>query len=224
MIRLLQILFAIIAFATTSGFNSEAKLKVTDKDCKGVTKDFEFSVAYPFTNEVKLDGHPMCNGTGIDATTLVKFDEAVSSQFWVTTGVLSMLYASGTVVFYVLCPTTYSENKLMPFMDLVLTVVLTGFWFLGWCSWVANYGNVKSAYYDSSVTYCHLIGAKEGECPISGVSFGKLVVSLIAGFGDIMLWGASCWFVFKETAFHQTAADGTLPGYVNHNQQIPSPS
>lgn len=158
----------------------------------------------------------------MNLTSIAKFDEATSSQFWVTTGILSMLYASFTVVFYVFAPTTYSENKLVPFVDLVLTVVLTGFWFLGWCSWVANYGNVKTAYYDSAGLFCDAVGAKN--CSVSGVNFGKLVVSLIAGFADIALWAASCWFVFKETAFHHTTEEGSLPGYQPHNQQVPSPS
>lgn len=173
-------------------------------------------------------GIKACNETDTSQRLLdfsvAKFEEATSSQFWVTTGVLSMLYASGIVVVYVFAPTTYAENKLVPFVDLVLTVVLTGFWFLGWCSWVANYGNVKSAYYDSATSYCMAMGEGAKDCLVGGVNFGKLVVSLIAGFGDVMLWGASCWFVFKETAFHQTPAEGTLPGYTNHNQQIPSPS
>lgn len=227
MIRLIQILFAIIAFATTSGFDSTAKLTVKCGEPPAPGPSFEFHVKYPFSDEFKLTTLKACNASDekspfLSNASIAKFEEATSSQFWVTTGVLSMLYASGIVVVYVFAPTTYAENKLVPFVDLVLTVVLTGFWFLGWCSWVANYGNVKSAYYDSPKLYCNEMAGSD--CSVSGVNFGKLVVSLIAGFGDVMLWGASCWFVFKETAFHQTATEGTLPGYTNHNQQIPSPS
>lgn len=223
MIRLIQILFAIIAFATTSGFDATAKITVA-KCGLDTLKSVEYKVAYPFRDDAEFHPAKNCGTQDIpkDQKFVVSFNEPTSSQFWVTTGCLSMLYATAIVVVYVFAPTTYSENKLVPFVDLVLTVVLTGFWFLGWCSWVANYGNIKNAYYDSAKGYCDYIGGTD--CSVSGVNFGKLVVSLIAGFGDIMLWGASCWFVFKETAFHQTPEEGSLPGYTNHNQQIPSPS
>ena len=161
-------------------------------------------------------------------------DKSTTAEFYVTTGVLAFLYSLVAIVVYTFFDTLYLNAPIIPFFDLVATGVLTLFWFLGWCSWVAQWGNVKGFYDNLPGIVCgelHLPDeapkTTQLECDnIGDVKFSKLTISLIFGFANIVLWAGSSWFVFKETNFHtkrEMQASYINPDNVNNRQQQQAP-
>lgn len=127
------------------------------------------------------------------------FSYGTSSEFYVTTGILSFLYASFTLAFYIFGSVLYEEEPILPFFDLLATGLLTIFWFLGWIAWVTQVGNLKDYYYSLPEIICSQIGEAATCTDDNPVRFSRLTISLIAGFGSLILWAGSTWFVYKET-------------------------
>lgn len=215
-IRILQIFFAILAFATTTGYDNKAEITITckPKDGTSVNKTSStYELEYPFNLKPDLHfgfkdkDHPCELTPSLTpiAETAV-FDKSTTAEFYVTTGVLAFLYSLVAVVVYVMLDHLYVNAPIIPFFDLVGTGVLTLFWFLGWCSWVAQWGNIKDFYYGLPDTVCGELPKPTDvtlTCENTGdVRFSKLTISLIFGFSNIILWVGSSWFVFKETSFH----------------------
>lgn len=167
-IRLIQVLFAILAFATTSDYKNTAEVEI---ECKkttepvGITKaSAKYTIEYPFTIKPELtfkvaglkDPCPIPDKS-VGLTPLAaneSIDKSTTSEFYVTTGVLAFLYSLVAVLVYVVLDQLYMNAPIIPFLDLVATAVLTLFWFLGWCAWVAQWGNVKDFYYNLPGLVC----------------------------------------------------------------------
>lgn len=131
----------------------------------------------------------------------LNIDYGTSAEFYVTTGVLSFLYAIIVGVFYVFGTALYEENPILPFFDFLSTALLSLFWFVAWIAWVAQFENLKSQYYDLPKIICAQVGSNATCQYTSNVHFSSLTVSLIAGFGSLAFWIGSSWFVYKETHF-----------------------
>lgn len=150
-----------MAFATTAGFSTESNIDFT---CAGkpISTTYHYKIEYPFNRDYVIP-----NGCDVNRR-LVKLgslSEKTSAEFYVspilskfksnhlifhvplkqvTVGVLSMLYSMAALAVYAFASNLYESNPMVPFIDLVGTAILTFFWFIGWCAWVANSGNVKS--------------------------------------------------------------------------------
>lgn len=225
-IRVLQCLFAILAFATTTSYDNRAEVEIKcteiagDKHVHSYSSKYELE--YPFNVAPRLhfpisskdipcppkteEGKTFAPIPIAESETI---DKSTTAEFYVTTGVLAFLYSLAAIFVYVFLDTLYLNAPILPFFDLVATGILTLFWFLGWCSWVAQWGNVKEFYYNLPGIVCGELTLKEDplvhtlECNnIGDVKFAKLTISLIFGFANIILWAGSSWFVFKETSFH----------------------
>ena len=147
-------IFAILAFATTSGFDTEIKFNLT---CRVQTKGVpvykaNFPVEYPFDFEgQKLSNVPKkCNDTAEQTVDYSAMDFASSAQFFVATGVLSFLYSTAALVLYIFGSRHYETNPLLPVIDLAITGVLTLFWLSGSSAWAAGVSDVK---YYTKATY-----------------------------------------------------------------------
>ena len=205
-IRIIQFFMAILAFATTADYSQQALIKITPLKSVQSTVDITYELAYPFDLEVPIHV-PSDTGFAFVVPT-PKIDKESTAEFYVTTGVLSFLFSAAAAVFYVLMTDVYENSTLFPFIDLVATGILTFFWFISWCTWVAQEGNIRNWYHDMPASICSsLNGQQTGivfSCDNQGkVSFAKLTISLIFGFGNIILWAGSGWFVYKETHFHK---------------------
>jgi len=245
-IRIIQIVMAILAFATTSSFDADAKIKIVCRnttDNKPLDDDYKsYHFNYPFESQVSLHfkfdlpNATICNPDGKPIEYNFEIDKKASSEFYVTTGVLSFLFALAVGVVYVLLTDAYENTPIFPFIDLVATGILAFFWFMAWCVWVAQSNNVKIDFNGMPNRVCyHILSLQRVkdiyyQCSNDlGVNFTKLTVSLVFGFGNIILWAGSAWFVYKETHFHrnremraQYTADANGPHHIpSPPQQLP---
>lgn len=119
----------------------------------------EYPVEYPFNFERQSFKSRANCSTRADKTTLLKMDFASSAKFYVATGVLSLLYTLGCLIFYMVKYKLYENNPLIPVVDLAATGILTIFWFAGSCAWAAGVSDVKyyagPAYLIKNVNICH---------------------------------------------------------------------
>ncbi|XP_075751782.1 synaptophysin-like protein 2 isoform X1 [Rhipicephalus microplus] len=234
-IRVLQFVFSIFAFATTSGFGTTSIFSVT---CSGSGSPFKVNVqfGYPF----RMSYFPFqvphsCPITPDDTLDSIElpFNFASNAEFFVATGVLSFLYCVGILGIYLFSSKMYAENQTVPIVDLGLTALMSLFWFAGSCAWAQGVRDVK--YYMSpdniikwpAIGICRDIDKARCEQEASG-SFATLNVSLILGFFNVLLWMAGCWFVYKETSFHgqrqPPPVGGAVPPFPQSNTQYPPQS
>uniref|UniRef100_A0A147BF24 MARVEL domain-containing protein n=1 Tax=Ixodes ricinus TaxID=34613 RepID=A0A147BF24_IXORI len=147
--RVLQFVFAIFAFATTSGFGSATTFKVLCPEAESpVTVNFQFGYPFrmsyfPFKAPAKC---PAGDPKDWPAVRL-PFNFASNAEFFVATGVLSFLYCVGILGIYLFSNKMYIENQTVPIIDLGLSALLALFWFAGSCAWAQGKSDVK--YYTS---------------------------------------------------------------------------
>lgn len=202
--RVLQFVFSIFAFATTSGFGTTSSFKVTCPKESQAPTAVNFQFGYPFRMSYFPFQVPSCKEADKRDTVVLPFNFASNAEFFVATGVLSFLYCVGILGVYLFSSKMYAENQTVPILDLGLSLLLSLFWFAGSCAWSQGVRDVK--YYTSLDNFKSFIGVclePEASCEsTSGGSFATLNVSLILGFFNFLLWLAGCWFVYKETSFH----------------------
>lgn len=228
MIRWLQLFFAIIAFSTVVDFyttisvnincptiqsstppppvpsNSSSSSTTPAPPTQTLTVHPKLTVSYPFdfTNSLVNNSCPSQNYSYQHTAPL-----SGSPQFFVMTGVLSLIYASGTIVVYLLFSSTYDSIPVWPVADLIITAILSLFWFIASASFSSGvallkstvlYANLENALCPGQFKSLQGASCSAGELP----SWKSLNVGLVSGFTSFLLWGAGMWFVYKETHFH----------------------
>jgi hypothetical protein len=185
--RILQFIFAICAFTTTTGFASYVEL--TLNDCEDTVK---LDYSYPF----RLDH---VNHTGIHCNKSMPFrligDFSSDAQFFVATGVLSLLYCIAIILVYVMFDEMYQSTGLLPLADFFLTVTLAVFWLSGSAAWANGLNGLKG-------TTQGILHTTQCQHFCKGVltgSFSELTISVILGFLNFFLWASDLWFLYKET-------------------------
>lgn len=167
------------------------------------TSNAVLTVQYPFDfkNVQVVNG---CPGYNFSYTQVASLNG--SPQFFVMTGILSLMYVSAALTIYLFFSSTYDSIPVFPVADLIVSAILCLFWFIASSSFSSGVSLLKStANYESlSQVICpaQLI-SHNGVCTQTDVaSWKSLNVALVSGFTSFFLWGASLWFVFKETHFH----------------------
>lgn len=184
-------LFAICAFATTVNFDATVSTKC------GSEKVSEFTFSYPFDiNE------GICK-TSDNKTHQILVDVASDAQFFVATGVLSLMYCIFIIAVYAFVDDFYKSKSEIPLADFALTVILAIFWLSGSAAWANGTSALKST------IDVNAIGKICTNCTIVAGAFTKLNISLIFGFLNFFLWAAGLWFLYKETIFFQGRQTGT---------------
>jgi len=195
-IRAIQFIFAILALCTTAFYSQNSSLIIECPNSLGQTTNY--TISYGFKQIYRLQNQNCIQR--MDPR--YELDARASAEFYVTVGVLSMLYSAAALALYVLLSELYENNPMIALFDLFGTAVLTFFWFVGWCAWLANVSTVKN-FPEEFVSVM-----KEKVVPKASINqippnFASLNISLVFGFANIFLWAASCWFVFKETTLHK---------------------
>lgn len=173
-------MFAIIAFATTSGFDTTVKLNVT---CDKLSYPIERVIEYPFKQTITITRAEIHECLPVNAANdqmAIELDYKTSAEFYVTVGVLSMLYSIAALAVYMLLSALYENNHMIPFIDLIGTGILTLFWFIGWCAWVANEGNVKNFCGDLHNSVGSRLVANGAAKSVDDGNFASLTISLVS--------------------------------------------
>ncbi|XP_064632090.1 synaptophysin-like isoform X3 [Lineus longissimus] len=203
-LKIIFIIIAIFAFATTAGFSSYTEFTVQCTPGKpNDTKRISFS--YPFMiNQFSLK-LPLCEG-GNDTLKEVRpyGTYAAPSQFFVFVGVICFLYCIGAVVLYVFFDEAYRKNERIPQADFVISIVLSFFWLCGASAWAHGLSELKT------YTQPHALAHHIEECQVTPSpcnlyyntgNYAGLNVSIIFGFLNLIVWVGNLWFLFKETSW-----------------------
>ena len=168
-------LFAILAFATTSGFDTSLTYDVCVGTSTPVSK--VYTIEYPFSKDYNIQGVSCIKP---DADHLIHLSNKTSAQFYVATGVLAMLYSLSALIYYIMFSQAYKQDARIPFGDLVITGVLTFFWFMGWCAWVANKSNIATFAEDFGGKLAAQLVNSSSIVDHKTYKFAKLNVSLVS--------------------------------------------
>ncbi|XP_022656077.1 synaptophysin-like isoform X2 [Varroa destructor] len=205
-IRILQAVFAIMAFSITAGYSTTAKILIECAEFKAhvdVKFGYPFRMAY-FPFDVPKD----CSSTSrVDShTVILPYNLSSNPEFFVACGVLSFMFCCAAVAVYVFRTALYQTNQTIPILDMGVTAVFTVFWFAGSCAWAQGVSDVK--YYMSPdklierIPVCANLTAINCSAEEYG-NYSSLNISVLLGFTNVMLWAFGTWFVYKDTAFHQ---------------------
>lgn len=185
--RILQFIFAICAFTTTTGFASYVELSLI-----GCDEKVKLDYSYPFRlDQVNYIGKH-CNDT--KHFHLIG-DFSSDAQFFVATGVLSLLYCIAIILVYVMFDAMYQSTGLLPLADFFLTVTLAVFWLSGSAAWANGLNGLKGT--TQSILDTHQ--CKDICAGVVTGSFSELTISVILGFLNFFLWASDLWFLYKET-------------------------
>lgn len=206
-IRILQILFSILAWLTTSGFKAKSTLHI---DCPNEVFDdpfkVEYKISYPFDlRQTELSVPADCR----DDTELVPktfpIDFSATAMLYVLVCIISLLYATCILVCYCFLTARYESDPLAPMADLCATILIALFWIIITLIWALNVTDLK--YYTHPhyfKDYLEVCQDQETNCqPSNPGKWSSLTVSIICGFTCIVLWLGSTWFIFKETTLHK---------------------
>lgn len=229
MIRALQIIFAILAFATTTSFDTESTLQVScpphrksDKSEPLLSK-IVYPIEYPFKfHDQEIFERYNCSRNIPMIQQKFPMDFSSSAQFFVATGVLAFLYAGSAIGLYLTKSTQYATNPLLPVIDLAATGLLALFWVAGSCAWALGVSDLKYYTHPRYLSeHIYVCNDRSADCStVNPGNWASLNISLLCGFTNAFLWCMSCWFVFKETQFHQNGPQpvGNFAGFDQQQQ------
>lgn len=199
--RIFQFIFAICAFATTTGFEG-----FIDFFCKQTTR---FTYDYPFNlywqREMEIDTSTCRPRVTISS------DFSSDATFFVTTGVLSMLYTIAIVVVYTKFDELYRKNTKIPLLDFALTVVFAILWLASSAAWANGLSGLKHVTDVNNIQWDN-VSQNCSTCPVEIGTFTTLNISVIFGFLNFVLWAADLWFLYKETIWFQRPQDVSSNG------------
>lgn len=248
MIRILQVIFAILAFATTTSFDTKSTLQVAcpsrgkgavEKAESAATSKIVYPIEYPFKfHDAEIFERYNCSRNMPMIQQKFPMDFSSSAQFFVATGVLAFLYAGAAIGLYMTKSIQYATNPLLPVIDLAVTALLALFWVAGSCAWALGVSDLRYYTHPRYLReHIYVCNDRSADCsPLDTGNWATLNISLLCGFTSAFLWCMSCWFVFKETTFHQKGPQpvGGFPafdpqqqqqaGFPAHMQQQPFPA
>ncbi|XP_066997390.1 synaptophysin isoform X2 [Anabrus simplex] len=201
--RILQFVFSICAFATTTGYTNEVTLS-----CKNMTETVVLDFDYPFKLDYVIeDLPPRCSAHPLRLYGNFSSD----AQFFVATGVLSLLYCVAIVLVYVMLDAMYQSNGLLPLTDFILTTILAVFWLSGSAAWANGLTGLKTATSPNNLISIY----NKKVYTVDTVSVGNysgLNISVILGFLNFFLWASDLWFLYKETPWFKMkqSTSGTM--------------
>lgn len=206
-IRILQILFGLLACSTTAGFSTISTLHI---DCPDATPfTVEYKVEYPFDlRNAEVSSPFNCTDDTKVVTETFPIDFSFTSMLYKFVCMYSVLYAIGAAIYYCFFTEKYETNPLAPMVDLCLTLLFTIFWIFITCLWALNVCDLKHYthphYFKDFLSVCQ---DSEANCqPANPGKWTSLTVSIVCGFTSVVLWMGSTWFIFKETTLHKKQA------------------
>jgi len=199
-IRVIELPLAILAFSTTCGFS--ACFLVSTEAGVACTKD-KLCASYSFNlGNIMVPDAVGCYNNSAHNPHPFQGNYKSSAEFFVATGVLSMLYALLILAYYIAAWSAYETNELVAKVDLGVTAALALFWFAGACAWASGVDGLKRNLAKDKILA--LFTPCTGKCTVSGFDFASLNVSLVCGFACCALWASNLWFIYKETSWFKS--------------------
>lgn len=222
LLRAIEVILAIFAFATTTSHSSSSSFSVKCAD--DTTKTTEIYFGYPFKLNENEFQTPFCPNTSVTPGVASPFgDFQSSSEFYVFVGVIAFLYATAALILYIFFDDKYREDDRIPTFDFVFSLVWTFLWLVSASAWAQGVTDLKYYSSPSEIMLRHVPDCtidNINKAVVSGIgcttvttgNFASLNVSLIFGFLNTFVWGANLWFLFKETKwFRATQPDSAIP-------------
>eukprot|EP00118_Oscarella_pearsei_P027540 m.311135 g.311135 ORF g.311135 m.311135 type:complete len:256 (+) comp60691_c0_seq1:28-795(+) len=206
-LKILELVFAVAAFATLSSFSSRGKVIRNGSVIANNGTD-NFTEFYPFVIEYDFGSNELYFEDPNEVRLLhVNGKHQAGAGFFVFVGVLAFFYTIAASAAYVFLERRLGDAKLAIYfiVDFVCTVVLAFFWFVAGCEWAAATGQipgiVDSAFTDFLVSrHCKSLLADEViHCTSEKPGYVGIVVAAILAFLNVVLWAGNGWFTFKET-------------------------
>jgi hypothetical protein len=120
--------------------------------------------SYPYnlrTTPIVVDGIPA-------STTLSNANDIKpSAEFFVFTGVTSMLLSLAITVLYVLMDRQYRNDERFPIVDFVLSIIWAIFWIAGSSAWAQGVSNIRSQTSPQNVASLSGVCPTNDSCPVS---------------------------------------------------------
>jgi hypothetical protein len=138
LIRALQFLFAIFAFATACNGGSSVLLKCADSNAT-----ITASWSYPYN--LKASKINVQIGDNITTNRISNSNNVKpSAEFFVFTGVTSMLLAFGLSLLYVIMDRQYRSDERYSLIDFIISIIWTIFWLASSSAWAQGVSNIRS--------------------------------------------------------------------------------
>ncbi|CAH1784071.1 unnamed protein product [Owenia fusiformis] len=220
-IKLIQVIIAIFAFATTTSFSGHSTFSFL---CGATKKDKHLDFSYPFrlsATPIKVEQcDPTLNNGTINGTEMFTpyGNMASSAEFYVFVGVMAFLYSLGALVLYVVFDHIYRKYDLIPIADFIVSALFAVLWLISSSAWAQGVTDLK--YYTSPKGLFFEIP----QCPPNAfhksykftsckggneANFATLNVSLIFGFLNCGVWVGNLWFLWKETLWFKLRSKPT---------------
>jgi len=221
LLRAMQWLFALVAFATCCDYTVKFGVQILCKE--GTIETIETTAKYPFTldrQEVTYKT-PICDSNSTTTTAIFTFpgDYSSEAQFYVLVGVLTWLYCFASLALYVFYSYLYTdEQKSYPKIDLVVAAVLAFIWLAAASAWANGFLGLKSTtqvenwIFEDKISENNPCLKNENEfvnpnvtncVSIAHSGFGKANSSILIGFLNCFLWSCNIWFLYKETSWYR---------------------
>ncbi|GAU93413.1 hypothetical protein RvY_05360 [Ramazzottius varieornatus] len=209
-IKILELIFGICAFATTSSYSSQGSVNYACNDTKDITEHTQtYNFSYPFDLEdYDVRVHP-CSLTNNELEPLGGSHRS-SAQFFVAVGVLTFLYCLGALLLYIFLDKLYRTRENIPLADFILTIMFAFFWLVASSAWAHGVTGVKAAT-DPNYVVSRLAdrGSDKVGCtscqPGSYPNYANLNISVIFGFLNFFIWAGNVWFLYKETPWYKAS-------------------
>lgn len=224
MSRWLQLLFALIAVLTVTGFETRVGIEINCIATEGntttnTTRQEILNVTYPFDfSSQKLSSN--CSNAVLEYKH--PFSLSGSPQFFIMTGSLSLIFVMVALAIYLIFSSLYQSMPILPVIDMIVTMILALFWFSSALAFAFGVNLMKNTvtYEAIAQTICQSpkpFNATNYELTckplleMEEASWNSLDVALLSGFTSFFLWMSGIWFVFKETHFHTPKEQYTQP-------------
>ncbi|XP_055338232.1 synaptophysin-like [Paramacrobiotus metropolitanus] len=217
-IKILELVFGICAFATTSSFSSFLTILFTCKDKGMAQKAKEIHFSYPFALDTIHIPRDPCNETS--PVIPLGGPYTSSAEFFVAIGVLTFLYCLAALLLYLFLDKLYRARDMVAQTDFVVTVFFAFMWLVCASAWAHGVNGVKHCT-DPAVVSERLTSTKLTEkfpscnscLPGQSPNYANLNISVLLGFLNFFIWCGNVWFLWKETAWYRARypAEGGQP-------------
>uniref|UniRef100_A0A5K3EP78 MARVEL domain-containing protein n=1 Tax=Mesocestoides corti TaxID=53468 RepID=A0A5K3EP78_MESCO len=197
-VRILQLLFAIFAFASTTSFYGRITITAVCPSQNETKYNLVFSYPFALTSLEKCN--PVC-----DPKSPLYGNFSSAAQFYVFIGVVAFLYCIGVLALYTIFVERYESVVIFRKADFGLSAFIVLLWFVASAVWARGVDQLKR--YTSEEAIKEEI-CKNFNCTVvAPQGYAGLNISLVFGFSNVALWAAALWFLWKETPWFRGESD-----------------